>query len=443
MQNPINVVSVLVSRSILLAILIIGHFALDVSAQSIGRIERERGLTMLRQVRKDLEKHYYDPQYRGLDLDSLFNAAEGRIRTAATNLDVIGAIAEVLFELEDSHTFFVPPGLTVQVNYGWEMQFVGDSCFVTEVHPWSDARKQGLAPGDLIVSVNGNHPSRENLWKLMYAYHLLRPQKGLRVVVSSPGSAPRQLDLEARVRQRSRVLDLTGSDGGRDIWQLILEAENEADRHRSLYIKADGNLLIWRLPEFTPDLVSDGVKQLRGRSGVILDLRGNAGGDEKALLDLLGRFFSADVNVGTLWRRSGKTPLTAKGKVDGAFLGDLIVLVDSRSGSASEVLARTVQLTDRGRVIGDRTAGAVMRSRGEGHAMGGQVVILYSTSVTDADVIFPDGSRLEKQGVIPDLLLLPTSADLAAGRDPVLSHAAELLGVKIAPEKAWSLLREK
>ena len=75
--------------------------------------------------------------------------------------------------------------------------------------------------------------------------------------------------------------------------------------------------------------------------------------------------------------------------------------------------------------------------------MGGQVVILYSTSVTDADVIFPDGSRLEKQGVIPDLLLLPTSEDLAAGRDPVLSHAAELLGVKIAPEKAWSLLREK
>ena len=125
--------------------------------------------------------------------------------------------------------------------------------------------------------------------------------------------------------------------------------------------------------------------------------------------------------------------------IGSAYSGKLIVVIDSRSASASEIFARVIQIEKRGTVVGDRSAGAVMRAVSYHHQHGLDTVIPYAVSVTDADVIMKDGKSLEKVGVVPDETVLPTAADLAAKRDPVLARAAALAGVSLDPEKAGSL----
>jgi C-terminal processing protease CtpA/Prc len=80
-----------------------------------------------------------------------------------------------------------------------------------------------------------------------------------------------------------------------------------------------------------------------------------------------------------------------------------------------------------------------MDSRRYSEKTGLNTVVFFGVSVTDADLIMTYGKSLEHVGVTPDELILPTAADLASGRDPVMAQAAELLGVKMRPEDAGKL----
>ncbi len=407
-----------------------------VTSQSLTGYERQRGQAMLRMVKEDLKRHYYDPNFRGMDVEARFKEAEEKIKQAVSNGQVFGIIAQVLLELNDSHTFFVPPSRTNETDYGWWMQMFGDRCYVAAVKPGSDAEKKGLKPGDEILSVDGREPRRENLWILDYLYHQLRPQPGMRLVVVDPSGAKRDLVVAAKIKTGKQITDLTS---GADIMKLIRDAENEARFMRQRYVETD-DLLIWKMPEF--DLERSNVDSLidkaRKRNNLILDLRGNSGGREDTMLRLIGNFFDRDINVGELKRRKESKSLVAKKRGSDFFSGNLVVLVDSKSGSASELFSRVVQLEKRGTVLGDRSAGAVMRSRGHSHQAGMDIVSFYAVSITDADIIMTDGKSLEHVGVIPDRIILPTAADLRDGRDPVLAEAAALLGFKLDAQKAGS-----
>jgi C-terminal processing protease CtpA/Prc len=107
-------------------------------------------------------------------------------------------------------------------------------------------------------------------------------------------------------------------------------------------------------------------------------------------------------------RKESKPVIARTRGKNSVFEGKVVVLVDSDSGSASEVFARVMQLEKRGTVIGDRSAGAVMRSIYRSYEMGTERIVSWGANITNADAIMSDGKSLEKVGVIPDELVLPT-----------------------------------
>ncbi len=407
-------------------------------AQKLGEYERERGRQMLKAIKDDIKKNYYDPTYRGIDLEARFQEADERIKQAQSNSQIFGIIAQVLVGFNDSHLYFLPPQRPARTDYGWQMQMVGDKCYVSAVKPGSDAEAKGLREGDVVRAVDGMVPTREDLWKIEYLLYGLRPQAGMRVVVERAGSPPRQLDVLAKVTELKRMTDLTD---GNEVMKLIIEQQKASRLYRHRYVDIKDELFVWKMPQF--DLpkakVDDMVDKFRKSKGVIIDLRGNGGGAEETLLRLIGNFVERDVQVGELKTRKGSKPMTAKTVGDKVYKGKLVVLLDSDSGSSSEVFARVMQLEKRGLIIGDRSAGAVMRAQHYSHQVGLDIVAFYGASVTDADLVMTDGKSLEHVGVTPDTLMLPTPDDMAAKRDPVLAHAAELLGVKLTPEQAGQM----
>ncbi len=431
----------ILASSIAIAIILAGIAARETAtAQSLNAMDRERGHVMLKVLKNEIKKNYYDPTFRGIDLEAHFKTADDKVDRATSLGQVFGIIAQALLEFEDSHLFFLPPQRPDTVDYGWQMQMFGDKCHVSAVKPGSDAEAKGLKPGDLVKVVDAYSPTRENLWVLKYLYYTLRPQPGMRLIVQSPTGAERQLDVLARVKQGKRRVDLTGSTSDTDIWDLIRESENEDRLRRHRYYEMGDDALIWKMPQF--DLDERGVEDLMGkakkRKALVLDLRGNPGGAESTLKNLLGYFVDAEVKIGDIRRRKETKPLMVKPRGDG-FKGKLVVLIDAESGSSAEIFARMIQMEKAGTVIGDRSAGAVMRAKGYEFQIGADTVIFYGASITDADLIMTDGQSLERTGVKPDELLLPTAADLAAKRDPVLARAAALVGVKLDPEKAGAM----
>jgi C-terminal processing protease CtpA/Prc len=384
---------------------------------------------MLRLARDEVKKHYYDPNLQSVDWDVRYSQYSQRVGSAQNLGDAFRAVAAFLSGLQDSHTYFVPPQRSDQIEPGYRLAIVGDSCFVARVRPKTDAESK-LHPGDQIVKLNGFNVNRSDFHDMSYAFRILAPPRAVQLDVQSPTGELRRVVVNSTIKEGQRVFDLTDEDKS-DIWNLIRQGENE-DHVTRAESREIGDLMILKFPQFDmEDHEIDRMMSMASKhKALILDLRGNPGGSVDCLEWLVGTFFDHDVKMADRVGRKSMKPMLAKHHAP-EFDGKLIVLVDSGSASAAELLARVVQLEHRGTVIGDKTSGSVMEAHYYPESQGADTQILFGFSITDANLIMSDGKSLEKAGVVPDELLLPTAADLAAGRDPVLSRAAELAGVKL------------
>lgn len=417
---------------------IAGGLGLALAAASGSvKTDRELGLMILRGAKQAVIDEYYDPVRLQQVLEPRFAQAEKELQLAKTNGEIFRVIGQAFVDLGDSHTYFIPPSRAAKVHYGWKFRVVGDACLVHWVDPTSDARQQGLAVGDRIETINGIPANRATADNIKYLFYSLDPQAGLMVSAVSPTGERRQLALKAEVKAGRKVLNLMA---GPDRSRIILQGEESEENWASAFGEVNG-VLIWRLPDFSrpPSDLDDGFLRLGKAKSLILDLRGNGGGSAETLERLLGKFFDREVVIGEQRERK-KTKVRKISPGLRPFGGLVIVLVDADSGSASEILARVLQLEDRGIVIGDRTSGTVQAAHYLRKGAGVNPVVPYGVAVTTSIVIMRDGKSLEKVGVAPDLPSLPTGAQMAAGEDPALAKALAQTGNKLTPAEAGKLL---
>jgi C-terminal processing protease CtpA/Prc len=391
---------------------------------------------ILRDAYNDVKKYYYDPKMHGLDWDARYKQYTAKIGTTRNLGEGFRLVAAFLGGLKDSHVFFMPPERNNQYDPGYKIELVGNDGFITQIRPKSDAESK-LHIGDLVEKHTGYNLNREDFFDLRYYYTTLAPKPAVELVLRSPDGAERTSVVYSKVKVGKRIYD--GLEGYYHELDQYREYENEDHATRSRIVEK-GDVAIWKLHQFFLDEGEVGrtIRTASKHKTLILDLRGNPGGSVDTLKEVVGSLFDREIKIGDRVTRKETKPMLAK-RQSAQFTGKVIVLVDASCASAAEILARVVQLEHRGTVIGDKTSGKVMESLQYIEKQNGGTVFAYGFSITDADLIMSDGHSLEKTGVQPDEVLLPTGADLAAGRDPVLAHAAELAGIKLDPAEAGKM----
>jgi C-terminal processing protease CtpA/Prc len=183
----------------------------------------------------------------------------------------------------------------------------------------------------------------------------LRPLPLLIVTLRDPQGADRKVGLEAKFQQRAHVKDLDVNT----VQNMELDEEVWAREQEIRMVEYGDDLLIAKLPSFmfAESELDKLLSKARNHKGMILDLRENPGGNVELVKALIGSLFDHDVKIYNRVARDSTKAVVAKAQHH-PFDGKLVVLIDSKSASASEILARIVQLEKRGTVIGDRSSGS-------------------------------------------------------------------------------------
>ncbi len=387
-------------------------------AQSVERGEWE---DILKLVSADVQKNFYDPQMKGLNWAKLTEETRERIKNSNNAGPMILAVSALLARLQDSHTYFVPPPLTAQADFGFSARAYAEEVRVYEITKKGPAEKAGLRVGDRILSLNGVPVDRSDVREVLRLVTRVVPATALDVAIASSGPQPQAIHILARMitKQENQYLD--------SVWR-VADQQRARDIHVNFAHKEYENGLSYvGIPGFTapPDLTYSEINKARHAKVLILDLRGNRGGWEETLTAFLGFFTDQPDVLARRVSRSQSQDWMIKPR-NSEFRGSIVVLVDSDTASAAELAARYLQLSHKAVVLGDRTSGMV----NEGHIIqekiGARFVMPFAAVVTSAKLVMPNGEELEGRGVIPDAQCVPTQEDLFGDLDSCLDRAVAL-----------------
>lgn len=265
----------------------------------------------------------------------------------STNVDALTekAIVNLLTEL-DPHSTYISKEEVDKMNEPLKGNFEGigisfniykDTLMVTTTISGGPSEKVGLRAGDRIVEVDEKLIAGIGL-KNSDVFDLLRGKKGTRV------------DLKVLRKTSPELLDFTIIRDKIPIFSI--DASYMLDESTG-YIKLN-KFAATSTKEFLTAMSK--LKQ-QGIKNLIFDLRGNTGGYLKAAIEISDQFLK-DKNLVVYTEGMNETKREYKASSRGTFEdGNLVILVDENSASASEIVSGAVQDWDRGVIIGRRSFG--------------------------------------------------------------------------------------
>lgn len=288
--------------------------------------------------------------------------------------------------MKDPHTYILPLQYFEQVSSSSERSpyFVGLSLdklegtiLIKKVINNSDAAQAGLLKGDQILSINGQPTEKMNLSEIgqilrnkntrIYTFHILREgQKYFK-----------------KVQRSYRVLSQIQSE--------IIEA------HKNF-----GVINLSKFSKNSCEEVKQAIYNMAGKniSGLVLDLRDNPGGHMSEAACLAGLFIGENKKIYSVQyldvTKASEVVLTSSEQI---YSGPLVVLVNSVSASASELLAGALKEYRRAIIVGSQTFGKgtfqEIESWGESQNIG------YFK--TKGFYLLPSGASTQLEGIKPDI----------------------------------------
>lgn len=312
-----------------------------------------------------LQQHYVDE----INPDEVIR---GAINGMLTSLDPHSSYlqAEYFKELqEETRGSFSGIGIEVTIIDG----------ILTAVSPieGTPAARQGIRAGDQIIRINGESTKGMTLMEMVKR---LRGEKGSEVTLTIHRPGEREVKTFTLIRD---VIPLNSV--------------------RSMFLE-DGMLYI-RITNFQVTTTRDVRKELNNAlkkgtiKGLVLDLRNNPGGLLDQAVKVSDIFLDHGVIVSTRGRHSEQDMIFEAHPEENRFPFPVVVLVNSGSASASEIVAGALQDHERAIIIGTETFG-------KGSV---QTIIPMPDGagirLTTARYYTPSGDSIQETGISPDVIV--------------------------------------
>jgi carboxyl-terminal processing protease len=254
-----------------------------------------------------------------------------------------GALPGLLKTL-DPHSVFFDPGQfdqlqkmesSTQKGFGSIVSLVPGRVVVLQTLPGTPSAKAGLMPGDNIMAINNYVIARLDIDQLT--------------------------ELLGESRQHPAQLDVMRPGSGKIMRLTLIPEEMQASSvERAFFLGPGiGYLRVTSFDENTGKDFQAAIDKLGGDklSGLVLDLRGNPGGVVTSALETASLFLQPGQTVFTIRGRNvpekaEKVPESAK-----PYACKLVVLLNEKTASASEIVSGALQDHDRATIVGEVSYG--------------------------------------------------------------------------------------